>query len=819
MQGRNFAIIGPPGSGKTTLLKHVALVLAAQRPIRNGTTINRLPILLFLRDHAPAIEKNPHLTLEEAIQDKLKMWQLQRPSGWFQQKLQTGECVVLLDGLDEVANPTVRKQVVQWVEQLMVKHANNRFIITSRPHGYRSNPLTEVTVLEVRPFTLEQVQQFVQNWYLANEIMAAQRDDPGVRMAAQSGANDLMARLRQIATLLDMAVNPLLLTMIATVHRYRRSLPGRRIELYAEICEVFLGKRQQSKGIEESLTPAQKQRVLQPLAYHMMRQNEREILWAELVAVLAEPLAQVSNELSPEEFLQVIMGGSGLVVEREMGLFSFAHLTFQEYLAAVHVHDQKREQSLLKHVDDSWWHETIRLYAAHADATNIIKACLGMKTPSVQALTLAMECLEEAREVQPKLRSVFERLADSVEHEKPEVRRIAAEVRLALRLRRMLRVDEHKYVDDSFITQAEYQLFVNEEGDNGRFRQPDHWQTLDFTPGDGQSPIAGIRPQDALDFCQWLNQRETNDWHYRLAQPEETEIEIIKRELPGETADESPVQISYWTATKDGYRASNQELPRSMQAGLSQRLQHRLADDWDLHHRTDYDDIVVNEARKFIIGRARQRQFTLLDLDRPFTRDEELKAARERLLDRTTPATITQLDTALNKTITQLQRLRLAKAKEVELDDVMAYGADFIQIMKHVQGLATEKDLETVQALSQQLHFSLDHAHDLAHNRQSVVQQELLRALTTSLKHVHDIVQILERAQTRARTRVRANPLLRIMDLLTQLPKEQDQRRLRQIRYALDDYVDFYIDFALLEERRAGHIPALEGIRIVREQH
>jgi hypothetical protein len=149
----------------------------------------------------------------------------------------------------------------------------------------------------------------------------------------------------------------------------------------------------------------------------------------------------------------------------------------------------------------------------------------------------------------------------------------------------------------------------------------------------------------------------------------------------------------------------------------------------------------------------------------------------------------------------------------------MAYGADFIQIMKHVQGLATEKDLETVQALSQQLHFSLDHAHDLAHNRQSVVQQELLRALTTSLKHVHDIVQILERAQTRARTRVRANPLLRIMDLLTQLPKEQDQRRLRQIRYALDDYVDFYIDFALLEERRAGHIPALEGIRIVREQH
>ena len=72
-------------------------------------------------------------------------------------------------------------------------------------------------------------------------------------------------------------MNPLLLTLIATVHRYRSQLPGRRVELYAEICDVFLGKRQQAKDLELDLTPAQKVRVLRVLAYEMMCREVREI--------------------------------------------------------------------------------------------------------------------------------------------------------------------------------------------------------------------------------------------------------------------------------------------------------------------------------------------------------------------------------------------------------------------------------------------------------------------------------------------------------------------------------------------------------------
>jgi hypothetical protein len=59
-------------------------------------------------------------------------------------------------------------------------------------------------------------------------------------------------------------------------HRYRSQLPGRRVELFAEICDVFLGRRQQAKGLELDLTPAQKVRALRVLAFDMMCREVRD---------------------------------------------------------------------------------------------------------------------------------------------------------------------------------------------------------------------------------------------------------------------------------------------------------------------------------------------------------------------------------------------------------------------------------------------------------------------------------------------------------------------------------------------------------------
>ena len=132
-----------------------------------------MPVLLYLRDHATTLDGKYDAStdtfaysLAEAVNTHMqRKWQQSLPLPWITRKLTKGQCLVLLDGLDEVADARLRQLVVRWVQRQMLAYGQNRFLLTSRPHGYRDNPLEGVWVLETRPFTPVQVAQFVQNWY------------------------------------------------------------------------------------------------------------------------------------------------------------------------------------------------------------------------------------------------------------------------------------------------------------------------------------------------------------------------------------------------------------------------------------------------------------------------------------------------------------------------------------------------------------------------------------------------------------------------------------------------------------------------------
>ncbi|MCB9423337.1 MAG: NACHT domain-containing protein [Ardenticatenaceae bacterium] len=818
-KGQNLVMLGPPGSGKTTLLKHLTLILAAGK---NGPEIARkikkLPILLFLRNHVEAIARDQSYSLVTAVQSRLDMWDVAVPPDWLAGQLQKGRCLVMLDGLDEIADSTLRQKAVDWVDRQMTRYKNNQFVISSRPFGYRHNPLKDVVVLEVRPFTIEQVQQFVHNWYLANEIMSAQRDDPGVRMEAHKGAEDLIWRLRQTHVLLDMAVNPLLLTMIATVHRYRSSLPGRRVELYSEIVEVFLGKRQEARGITYELTPAQKQRVLETLAYYMMVQHKRELPLTEAAQACEEPLKRVigaeiaSQPGAVADFLKMIENTSGLLIEREAGLYGFAHLTFQEYLAAVHVRDQKLEDELVKHVQDSWWHETIRLYAAQSDATNVVKACLSLKQPSVVALTLAMECLEEAREVKPELRSIFNRIAQSVEHERPDVRRLAAEVLLTLRLRRLVRVDEDKYIDSSPVTHAEYQLFLEEESVYANYHVPEHWKTEQFPKGDGRSPVVGVRPAGAEAFCEWLTRRDAGtQWRFRLPFAEELESITQQSQARGHQMEE----MGFWYRSGHDYKCNGFSLADAAKLQTMQRLlDQRITYDWALEERVKDAAPALNRARELILSRAAKRRFTLFDLGRSHDSElyetfPDLRRAQEQMGG----AQAHQLDQFLSSAVDRAERLNVAEAKVFNLN----YGIELIKALE--KELAVVDNSDKAKDIIRQLDRNFQYALNLTRKQQVVMNPELIRALNNARNRAREAGNLLDRQIIGARTRTRSQLIQQIVALLrtgngkaaSPSDTEADKRRLAV-------YIDIYLDFALLEERVGQRLPVFEGIFLVRER-
>ena len=525
-----LAILGPPGSGKTTMLRHVALTFATGRTPEPGLPLRtHLPILLFLRDHASEIAENPDVSISTLVCRHLKRRdaKLDIPEAWLDRQLAKGRCIVMLDGLDEVADQRQRTEVARWVDRLAVARGNNRFIVTSRKHGYVSAPLSGFHVLEVRELDAGQIKSFLDRWYLAHEIKYQGKDDPGVRQDAKRQAKDLYNRLADHPALSAFAVNPLLLTMTALVHRYRGRLPGSRVELYAEILDVFLGARQQAKGLHLDLSAAQRQRVLEPLAWTMMCAEQRHIASSEAETLISEPLRKITAKQAPSDFLEHIKNDTGMLVERENGVLEFPHLTFQEYLAARSAaNNPELGCTLPPRFQKSWWRECLLLYAAQADATAIVRACLTAhrKEPErnrVKALALALDVAEEAQELSAEVRAQLERLVGTgLESRDASEQRLFTEVVLQRRISRLRRLGEGRWIDSSPITNAEYQLFLNDTVSGDR-RRPDHWNANTFLRGHSLQAVVGVRFEDAVAFCAWLTEAQAGQYQYRLPTPEE----------------------------------------------------------------------------------------------------------------------------------------------------------------------------------------------------------------------------------------------------------------------------------------------------------
>ena len=342
-----LAVIGAPGSGKTTLLRHTARQVCHRRRGQK----RHLPILLYLRDHVAAIVADHNVALTALLRDTLGELRPAEPASWFEQRLRDGECVVFLDGLDEVARPEDRRKVASWAAQQIRQYPGNDYVITSRPQGYRDAKIDGADVLQVRGFTTEQVSRFVHSWYLAVERHSTGAADEEITIRASREADDLLQRLDSAPALYDLTANPLLLTMIANVHRYRGALPGGRADLYAEIMQVMLSRRQEAKNLPVDLAGDKKEALLRGLAYVMMDRRLSDLSHDEVLAEIRPALRRLPRQVTAEGFLADV-GSNGLLVERESGLFCFAHHTFQEYLAAAYIRDKGLADVLAKAVDD-----------------------------------------------------------------------------------------------------------------------------------------------------------------------------------------------------------------------------------------------------------------------------------------------------------------------------------------------------------------------------------------------------------------------------------------------------------------------------------
>ena len=425
-----IVLLGVPGSGKTTLMSYLALKIA-QRNLEdlglahNNINQNSLPVLIRIRELA---QQQNRINILEYIQEyaanNLQVTDL--PNGCFKHWLEQGEVVILLDGLDEVAQESQQVKIVEHIASFLKEFHRNQVIITSRPAGYERGyfRVDGFPHYEIQPFDDPKIESFISQWYDSH------CDD---KIEAVRWTKHLQAAIERQDRIKLLAKNPLLLTIIALINRVGAELPRERYKLYESAVKTLLTAWDAGKGDGkdntlnyrlplEHLKPRDFKPLMREIAYWIHSQGstgDKEggtlINQDDLIKQLSHCISKRKRieldeaEEEAKSFVKYIQERAGLLDMQGRNCYAFVHKTFQEYLAAEDIDYRHRNgdfqvvlDSICNHLHDSHWREVLLLLVGKQEsnkAAKAIRVILDSNSPYEKwlhrDLLFAADCLAE----------------------------------------------------------------------------------------------------------------------------------------------------------------------------------------------------------------------------------------------------------------------------------------------------------------------------------------------------------------------------------------------------------------------------------------
>jgi hypothetical protein len=390
-----IVVKGSPGSGKSILLRHLALTYA-QRP-RSLLIRDSVPILVELNRL-----NNPSVTLRSELARELTTKGFPKPDYFLARGLKRGNLLLLLDGLDEVSasqRPAVARQFRDLVEEFPAV----RLIVTCRTQVYKGELCAVVDrTLDIQSFSDQQIRRFLRSWA------------PDMRAHGKS-VDQLMRALLERPAIMLLARNPLMLTIIAWLYTDTNVLlPQSRSEFYRKSTELLLYDWKPEANAFQ-LVP--KQLVLRDLALHFedstdqWKQDRRSLdvqtVLRRMAAVL--PSLNIDSKDCAVPLLDEIVQRSGLLLAIDNGeRYQFAHLTLQEYFAAVALRSDPTGLIERFKRDQDAWREPVKLRCGlDEDATELVQSI-----HQINPVT-GFECLADAQKVNSE---VANQIIESMKH-------------------------------------------------------------------------------------------------------------------------------------------------------------------------------------------------------------------------------------------------------------------------------------------------------------------------------------------------------------------------------------------------------------------
>ena len=317
-EDRRFIVLsGTGGMGKSMMMTHFML-----DTIDKNKETGKVPVFVLLRNYNPAAGD-----LIDFIFGELKRHDTDLHLSDLVELLQSGNGVILFDGLDEIRSENCRLFYKE-MENLADSYPEASYIVSSRPTmNFRG--LSRFTVYDLQPFSQKQAVEMVGKLDQSVVDPVIQKDFIQDLKSNRFGF-DWRERM-------DFLGNPLFLTILLLAYEGNHDIPTERYLFYEQAYEAMAKKHDAAKALTREFATGLNSREFQnyfgefcTLTYE---EEKYDFTPEEISAYFQEVIEANELDTTPEAFIEDVTGKICLIY-KDGGKYYFVHRSFQEYFVA-----------------------------------------------------------------------------------------------------------------------------------------------------------------------------------------------------------------------------------------------------------------------------------------------------------------------------------------------------------------------------------------------------------------------------------------------------------------------------------------------------